>query len=745
MVTHNQLNEACRLMSTSTTEPSITAAAMLARLCAISMRTLPDNRDLLTVLGQIILFPRRPIAIDWETLMDASGVSHDASGLYHRITQAGVTPSREAWQGIAVATCRAMTQAFGSELAFDLIAGANACFVLVQPETDSSSIIALFGHLKSLPPQLKRTASPSPSTETGAKPDRNLEWSAVLYSPQVFQRGKKMPPAKRLRLNRRNSESSEAQGQASRLGERDPLKLFPEQLARREDFADLPLGAVKQFLSTLGSGLRNRALELLGHWQSDGRFKGLRDAYVFQQIKAIEEFEVEPHEASRVVVQILAETMPQGLLGSEKNRKIVLQNVRKCYALRVGETIGLRSLTCGMQTRGFTSVSQKTAQLYLAEIVWFIFDDVVLPITRMCFYVTEVQDKRVAGRLHYFYKPDWSALCARAARGYVAHVGLRRVEDEPRASATSSGVSRCSDSTRIESPGSSLSAGLSSHSDSPPDSPEEIRDGSADKLSTAFTGYGLSLMPMKSSTTATPPVRRSIRKRRRSGNSCRVRWIPKTKGGMRPIAVPPKNYQSSGRVCHRELIRPIKFSGSLGRSVLDRDQRAGELEEFVRKFPGDSLRVGVYDLKNCYENIRHEDVLAALNRLERPIESLKVLKLYKGHAVTQEVGLPAKHPRRVLILLPNTLLKVALKSATMDRVKRILNNVELVLPHGRYTFDGKGLVQGGTLSPVLCSLALGTSDPLLDAPLFTARLVDDGLLVGMEEQVSKSLEVVKNK
>ncbi|KAF4692909.1 hypothetical protein FOZ62_001680 [Perkinsus olseni] len=397
-----------------------------------------------------------------------------------------------------------------------------------------------------------------------------------------------------------------------------------------------------------------------------------------------------------------------------------------------------------MQTRGFTSVSQKTAQLYLAEMVWFIFDDVVLPITRMCFYVTEVQDKRVAGRLHYFYKPDWSALCARAARGYVAHVGLRRVEDEPRGSATSSGISQCSESTKIESPGSSLSAGLSSHSGSAPDSPEEIRDGSSDKLSTAFSGYGLSLMPIKSSTAAAPPIRRSIRKRRRSGSSCRVRWIPKTKGGMRPIAVPPKNYQSSGRVCHRELIRPIKFSGSLGRSVLDRDQRAGELEEFVRKFPGDSLRVGVYDLKNCYENIRHEDVLAALNRLERPIESLKVLKLYKGHAVTQEVGLPAKHPRRVLILLPNTLLKVALKSATMDRVKRILNNVELVLPHGRYTFDGKGLVQGGTLSPVLCSLALGTSDPLLDAPLFTARLVDDGLLVGMEEQVSKSLEVVKN-
>lgn len=663
--------------------------------------------------------------------MEASGVPHDAGGLFNRLTQVGVTPTREAWRGIAMLTCRFMTQAFGSDLAFDFIGGANACFVLVQSDPESSNLVAIFGNLKTLPPPVKRTASPPPPNEfNAAKPDRTLQWSAVLYSSEVFQRGNKMPPAKRLRLNRGNLDSSGAQGYTSRLGERDPLKIFPQQLTNREDFTDLPLGALTQFLSTLSSGLRNRALELLGHWQSDGRLKGLRDAYVFQQLKPIEEYQVEPHEACRVAVQILAEMMPEGLLGCGKNRKIVLRNVRKCYSLRAGETIGLRSLTSGMRTRAFRSVSQKTAQLYLAEVVWFIFDDVLLPITRMCFYVTEVQDKRVTGRLHYFYKPDWSALCARAARGYVAHVGLQRVGDEHRVTSSPEKVSQW-----LKSPASSMSDGSSSGS-------ESLTEGLAVQTA-AFSGYGLALMSVKDRTAEAPPVRRSIRKRYRNANSCRVRWIPKTKGGMRPIAQPPKCYQSSGRVCHRELIRPIKFSGLLGRSVLDRDQRTGELEEFVRKFPNEDLKVGIYDLKNCYENIKHEDVVAALRRLERPVESLKVLKFYRGHAVTQEVGLPINQLLRVSILLPNTLTKVALKSATMERVKRILNNVELVLPHGRYTFDMKGLIQGGTLSPVLCSLALGTTDPLADAPLFTARLVDDGLLVGMEEQVSKSLEVVK--
>ncbi|KAF4658671.1 hypothetical protein FOL47_007883 [Perkinsus chesapeaki] len=679
--------------------------------------------------------------------MSESTVTHDSEELLRRIHQAGLSPSKDVWQSTVLETCRVMTLAFGTDLAFELIGGANACFVLVQPDPNSPSVIALFGNLKSLPAQIKRSACPPPIAESRAKPDRMLDWSAVLYSSTVYQRGNKMPPVKRARLTNQNSESLGSQDLSSSFGECDLMRLFPRVLTSRDDFADLPLGSVKQFLSDVNSGLRNRALELLGNWQSDGRFKGLKDTFVFQEIKAIDEFEVEPHAAARIAVQLIAEAMPQGLLGSAKNRQIVLRNIRKCYSLRAGETIGLRSLTSGMRTR-MLPVSQRTAQMYLSEMVWFIFDRLVLPITRLCFYVTEVQDKRVAGRLHYFYKPDWSALCARAARGYVAHVGLKRVEDgivDRTGDSNPSSGNKLSRSASSSSSNSLQSDAGSSRSGSVRSSPKELSQLSS--AEPTLTRYGLSLMPIrhhpKCSTLA---VRKIIHKDGRPRhNSCGVRWIPKTKGGMRPIAQPPRSYQSSGRVCHRELIRPIKFSGALGRSVLDRDQRAGELEEFLRKHPGDSIHVGVYDLKNCYENINHKDILAALHRLEQPVESLKVIRLFKGHPITQEVGLSTWSPHRVTLLLPKTLTRVALRSVTVDRVKNILNNVELILPHGRYTFDGKGLVQGGTLSPVLCSLALGNSDPLADAPIFTARLVDDGLLVGSKDSVSKALEVVKGR
>ncbi|KAK0567588.1 hypothetical protein OC844_000171 [Tilletia horrida] len=130
-------------------------------------------------------------------------------------------------------------------------------------------------------------------------------------------------------------------------------------------------------------------------------------------------------QVSHFVYVVLKSILPRGLLGSQHNMNMVLRRASEFVSGRRYETLSLHEVLQGIritdipwllpvnpraQAQRSTAVESQLRHELFAELAYWIFDSVLIPLLRTTFYITESAAFR--NRTLYFRQDDWAAASA---------------------------------------------------------------------------------------------------------------------------------------------------------------------------------------------------------------------------------------------------------------------------------------------------------------------------------------------
>ena len=376
--------------------------------------------------------------------------------------------------------------------------------------------------------------------------------------------------------------------------------------------------------------------------------------------------------------------VPPGLLGCEGTRKALARAIEVLVGMRLRERVSLQHVLAGVSTRGFPwgaaaavredPSRQAAAHRMTQHWVFWLLSGWVIPLLRANFYASEVQP--FGQRVFYFQKAAWDGICDTAMEG-------------------------------MADPAASVFEALS-------------EEGAYRLLSSRSLGYGqLRLVPKKGTV------------RPLANLSKAMQFTPRpTAGAGRGKALRFQAINSALLPAHSV----VKFecqrrSGLLGASVFSYGEVHERLQPVLRRWKA-ALRAGggarpfvfTCDVEKAFDNISLEKlwplVCGAIADEEYTLHryaqvtteskgNLPVKLQYKN--VCSEAGgsLEAVAAAgKTAVCVNHRAPQVVRKSAVLRTLKAFLFS-HVVNLKGSWYLQKKGIPQGSSLSPLLCSLFLG--------------------------------------
>lgn len=127
------------------------------------------------------------------------------------------------------------------------------------------------------------------------------------------------------------------------------------------------------------------------------------------------------------VYVVLRTILPRDMIGGRHNWAVLRRAVRRFVCARRSEKVSLHDVLNGFRTRECTwlSTTRDSRQIHarVCSWMWWVFDSLVVPLLRTCFYATDTAVFR--RRVLYFRQDVWTQCCTPHARAMCARLFTR--------------------------------------------------------------------------------------------------------------------------------------------------------------------------------------------------------------------------------------------------------------------------------------------------------------------------------